>query len=79
MRAITVSGVILARVMILLAYVVACLALVGVASGLSFAGYLMFQVGLTKLALLLWACACLPLVLIGILGSLLPSWMRDKA
>lgn len=76
MRAVTISGTTLARVLILLAYALVCGLAVSLAVGLSFAGYVVFLIGSSRGALLFWGAAMVPLVGIGVLGTFLPEWIR---
>ena len=69
---------ILARTILLLGFALVAVCAVLMAAGLAFTGYLVFLMGLTKLALLFWACACGALVCLGVLGSYLPSWLRSQ-
>lgn len=76
MRAVTISGVNLARTLVLLGYAVLVCFCVGMAAGLSITGYMLFMLGTQKYALFFFGAACLPLVLIGVVGSMLPGWLR---
>lgn len=76
MRAVTITGTTLARVCILALYGLLVVISLALASGLAFAGYITFLAGADRLALFFWGMSCLPLVLLGVVGSLLPDWLR---
>jgi hypothetical protein len=75
----TAATVTLARVLLVLAFVLLAVFCLWLAVFLGFTGYLFFLLGLHKFALACWAASCCSLVLLGIAGAFLPAWLSPGA
>jgi len=75
MMTITVNVVRVLVVASTLCVAVLCVGLTGI---LAVSGYIVYCVGYTKGALAVWAVACCPLVLIGIVVTMVPDWLRAR-